>query len=148
MPRLGNLLWALKLLQQCENFLGVIVLRSVGHLLSGSMVEVMASSPKRTYATCPTSQVCCSQSPCPRDRPLLTRASAGDAETLKGRSGSVSCGVSGSWCTQGFVCALQESVFPILWKFCNQIPMAFKSNSLGVLSPFARSPSWEICCVP
>ena len=22
-----------------------------------------------------------------------------------------------SWCTQGFVCALQESVFPVLWKF-------------------------------
>ena len=24
---------------------------------------------------------------------------------------------SGSWCTQGFVCALQESVFPVLCKF-------------------------------
>ena len=88
--RLGNLLWALELLQQCKNFFGVIVLPFVGHLLSGSMVEVMASSPKRTYATCPTSQVCCSQSPCPRDRPLLTRASAGDAETLKVWSESVS----------------------------------------------------------
>ena len=33
----------------------------------------------------------------------------------------------GSWCTQGFVCALQESPFPIvLWKFCNQIPLTFK----------------------
>ena len=30
----------------------------------------------------------------------------------------------GSWCTQGFVCALQESVSPVLWKFCNQIPLA------------------------
>ena len=47
-PRLGNLLWALKLLQQCENFLGVIVLRSVGHLLSGSMVGLMVTSSKRT----------------------------------------------------------------------------------------------------
>ena len=27
------------------------------------------------------------------------------------------CGVSGSWCTQGFVCALQESVSPFLCKF-------------------------------
>ena len=27
----------------------------------------------------------------------------------------------GSWCTQGFVCALQESVSPVLCKFCNQI---------------------------
>ena len=30
----------------------------------------------------------------------------------------------GSWCTQGFVSALQESVSPVLWKFCNQIPLA------------------------
>ena len=88
--RLGNLLCVLELSQQCKNFFHIIVLQFVGHLLSGSMVEVMASSPKRTYATCPTSQVCCSQSPCPRDRPLLTRASAGDAETLKVWSESVS----------------------------------------------------------
>ena len=27
----------------------------------------------------------------------------------------------GSWCAQGFVCALQESVSPVQWKFCNQI---------------------------
>ena len=37
----------------------------------------------------------------------------------------------GSWCTQGFVCALQESVSPVLWKFCNQIPLAFKVKFLG-----------------
>ena len=30
----------------------------------------------------------------------------------------------GSSCKQGFVCALQESVSPVLWKFCNQIPLA------------------------
>ena len=32
----------------------------------------------------------------------------------------------GSWCTQGFVCALQGSVSPVLWKFRNQIPLASK----------------------
>ena len=42
-------------------------------------------------------QVCCSQSPCPRGRPLLSHASVGDTQTLKGRSGSVSCGVPRSW---------------------------------------------------
>ena len=31
-----------------------------------------------------------------------------------------------SWCAQGFVCALHESLFPVLWMFCNQIPLAFK----------------------
>ena len=30
----------------------------------------------------------------------------------------------GSWCAQGFVCALPESVSPVLSKFCNQIPLA------------------------
>ena len=38
----------------------------------------------------PHLEVCCSQSPCPHRRPLLTRASAGDAETLKVWPGSVS----------------------------------------------------------
>ena len=31
-----------------------------------------------------------------------------------------------SWCAQGFVCAPQESVSPVLCKFCNQIPLASK----------------------
>ena len=26
----------------------------------------------------------------------------------------------------GFICTLQESVSPVLWKFCNQIPLASK----------------------
>ena len=38
MSRLGNLLWALESLQQCKNFLAIIVLQFVCHLLSGSMV--------------------------------------------------------------------------------------------------------------
>ena len=44
-----------------------------------------------------------------------------DSWTLIGKSGSVSCGVTapypGSWCTQGFISALQESVSPVLCKF-------------------------------
>ena len=39
-----------------------------------------------------------------------------------------------SWCTQGFVCALQESVSPILCKFCNQIPLASKIKFPGGFS--------------
>ena len=38
--RLGNLLWALEFLQQCENFFSIIVLQFVGCLLGGSMVEL------------------------------------------------------------------------------------------------------------
>ena len=90
--RLGNLLWALELLQQCKNFFGIIVLQFVGRLLGGSVVVLMVTSSKRTYAARHTSQVGCSQSPCPCGRPLLTPASTGDPQTLKGRPGSVSCG--------------------------------------------------------
>ena len=90
-PKLGNLLWALELLQKCEKFFGIIVPQFVGHPLSGSIVELMATFSKRTHATCRVSQLCCSQSPCPCSRSLLTCASTGDALTLKGRSGSVFC---------------------------------------------------------
>ena len=37
----------------------------------------------------------------------------------------------GSWCTQVFVCALQDSVSPVLWKFCNQVPLASKVKFSG-----------------
>ena len=60
-----SLLWALELLQQCENFFGIIVLQFVGCLLGGSMMGLMVASSKRTYATRSTSSVCSSQSPCP-----------------------------------------------------------------------------------
>ena len=92
--RLGSLLWPLELLQQCENFFGITVLQFVGCLLSGSIVELMAASSKRTDATCHASQLCCSQSPHPHSRSLLTFASTGDTQILKGWSGSVFPGVS------------------------------------------------------
>ena len=53
--------------------------------------------------------------------PQLIHTSSRDSWRLTGKSGSVSVGPqllsSGSWCTQGFVCALQESVSPVLCKF-------------------------------
>ena len=76
-PRLGNLLWTLEHLQQCANFFGVIVLQFVGCLFGASMIGL----------ACHSSHICCSQSPCPQGRPLLTHASAGDTQTLKARSG-------------------------------------------------------------
>ena len=41
-------------------------------------------------------QVCCTQMPCSCGGPLLTRASAEDTQTFKGRSGSVSVGSPGA----------------------------------------------------
>ena len=60
-----------------QNFFGVIVLQFVGSLLGDYMVGLMVTSSKRTYATRCASLVCCSQSPCPCSRLLLTCASAG-----------------------------------------------------------------------
>ena len=36
-----------------------------------------------------------------------------------------------SCCTQGIVCALQKSVSPVLWKFCNHITLASKVKFPG-----------------
>ena len=64
---------------------------------------------------------CYTQCPQPCSRPPANHASARDFWTLTGKSGSVSCGVaapsSGSWCSQGSVCVLQESVSPVRCKF-------------------------------
>ena len=77
------------------NLFGIIVLQFVSHLLSGSMVGLMMTSSKKAYATHCVTQVYCTQSPCPCGKPLLTHASAGDTQMLKGRSGSVSVGSLG-----------------------------------------------------
>ena len=50
----------------------------------------------------------------------------------------------GSWCTEGFVCALQ-GLFP--QSCASSVIKSYwppKTNSLWVLSPFVRSPSWEM----
>ena len=64
---------------------------------------------------------CYTQCPQPCSRLPANHASARDFWTLTGKSGSVSCGVtapsSGSWCSQGSVCVLQESVSPVRYKF-------------------------------
>ena len=77
------------------NLFGIIVLQFVSHLLSGFMVGLMVTSSKKAYAIYCVTQVCCMQSPHPCSKPLLTHASAGDTQTLKGRSGSVSVGSLG-----------------------------------------------------
>ena len=64
---------------------------------------------------------CCTQCPQPCSRPLPTHASpetSGHSQASLGHSLAGSLHLSpGSWCTQGFVCALQESVSPVLCKF-------------------------------
>ena len=57
-------------------------------------------------------------------QPTLLPETPGHLQASLGQSlvGSVLLS-PGSWCTQGFVCALQESVSPVLCKCYNQIPL-------------------------
>ena len=77
------------------------------------VMKIMVTSFKRSHACTATLNAPKCSSPPP------THASVQDGWTLMGKSESVSCGVTVpfSWCTQGFVCALQESVSPVLCKF-------------------------------
>ena len=99
-----------------------------------TMVGVMATSSKRTYASMlHLPGLLRWPWPRPRGRPLSTCPFTTDSQTLTGKSGSVSWGDTvlspRSWCAQGFVCALQVS--SVLRKFCNQIPPAFKVRVPG-----------------
>ena len=72
----------------------------------------------------------------PLRRPLLTRIYSGSPQTLTGRSGSVSCQGSlqlspGSWCTQGFVCTLQESLAGMGFDFNKIVPLLSSCCSLS-----------------
>ena len=98
----------------------------MGCLLSGSMVGLMANSSKTAYATGCVTQVYCTQSPCPCSRPLLTHASTGDSQTLKGRSGSVSVG-SLSPGAQKVLFELTEHLWKVLSLILNMISPLLQS---------------------
>ena len=76
---------------------------------------------------CQGSQDCCSQFPWPHSRPLLTHTSARDSWTLR----QVWLSLLWGYCSiplvlvpQGSVCALQESVSPVLcefWQLCGGV---------------------------
>ena len=82
------------------------------------VMRIMVTSFKRSHTGCTQCLQHCR-------RPPLTHTSTRDSWTLTGKSGSDLWGLMeslllspGSWCAQGFVCALQESVSPVLCKFC------------------------------
>ena len=73
-------------------------------------------------------QVCCIQNPCLCGRPLLTCSSAGDTQTLKGRSSSVSVGSPGVhkvlfepsehfWWVWGLILNTVSPFLPSCWGF-------------------------------
>ena len=61
---------------------------------------------------------------------LLFVPSTRDSWTLTGKSDSVSAPFFWLLVCTG-LCSLQESVSPVLWKFCNQIPLASKVKFIG-----------------
>ena len=89
---------------------------------------VLATSSKGLMLTCCTSQESvshyCQPMP-PLETPGYSQTSL--AQSLLG----LLLLSPGSCCAQSFVCALKESVSPVLWKFCNQIPLVFKVKFLG-----------------
>ena len=76
---------------------------------------------------------CSIKCPQPCSRPPPTYAFARDSCTLTGKSGSVSCGTlllsPWFWCVYGFVCALQESVSPLLCNFWQLYSGVMETNS-------------------
>ena len=74
-------------------------------------------------------------------RPTLPPETPGHSQASLGQSLVGSLLLSpGSWCTQGFVCALQEPVSPVLWKFCSQIPLASKVKFSGSSQSLCQIP--------
>ncbi|CAM9671314.1 unnamed protein product [Rangifer tarandus platyrhynchus] len=108
----------------------------------GLMVTSKGLMPMGTF------QDSCSQHPHPCGEPLLTHTSTGGPPILAGSFGSVSCGVAAPFlwvlvCTRFCLCPPRlESLFPpVLWKSCNQIPLAFKVRFPGDTQSFCQIPS-------
>ena len=94
------------------------------------VMAVMATSFKRTFsctflfsAPDPASGHCW-------PTPLLETLGHSQASLAQSPVGSLLLS-PGSWYAQGFICARQEFVSPVLWKFCNQIPLASKVKFPG-----------------
>ena len=87
---------------------------------------------------------CCTQCHQPCKRPLPTHASAGDSWTLTGKSVPVSCGVTApfSWVLvlTRFCFCPPRVCFPVLCKFCNQIPLASKVKFSWSSQPLCQIP--------
>ena len=109
--RLGSLLWGLELLQQWENLFGITVLQFVEYPPSGSIVWLMVISSKKTCTTSCVPQNSAAKAPVPMPcrRPSNTYRQVW-LDLLWGAGVVVTVPFLGSWCTQGFICALQASL--------------------------------------
>ena len=111
----------------------------------GSVVRLMASPIGLTSRG--IFQDCCCQCPRPCHEPLPTQASTGDPPTVAGSFASVSSGVTAPfpWVVVHVRLCLcpprVESLFPpVLWKYYNQSPVAFKVRFPGDSQPLYQIP--------
>ena len=106
------------------------------------LMKIMATSFQRSRArtatlSAPDPAAGCRRPTPPPETPGHSRASLGQSLV-----GSLLLSAR-SWCTQGSVCALQESVSPILCKFCNQIPQASEVKFSGGSQSLCQIPRLE-----
>lgn len=112
--------------------------------------------PSRGFTSRGTFWDCCCLFPASCRELLLTHTCTGDPPTLAGSFASVSCvGAWGVVVTAAFLWVLVHTRFclwpsrlespfpPVLWKSCNQIPLAFKVRFPGDSSPSVGSPGWK-----
>ena len=119
--------------------MGLCFLPVVWHEARVEVIAIIAPSFQRTYT-----KTFVFSAPDPRAgrcRPLPLLEISGHSQARLAQFLVVSLFLSpGSCCSQGFVCALWESVSPLMRKFCNQIPLAFKVKLPGV--------SQSLCWIP
>ena len=129
----GNLVLALMSGIMINKSLIHFLLMSVAMFSSCSLIRgqtmvgviVMAISSKSTYAwTIVFSALDLMADHC-RSTPLLETPGHSQTSLAQSLAGSLLLS-PGPWCAHGFVCVLQESVSPVLWKFCNKILLASK----------------------
>ena len=91
------------------------------------VMKIMATSFKRSHAS--TATLSAPDPEAGHHWPMTPLETPGHSQASLGQSLVGSLPLSpASWCLQGFVCALQESVSPVLCKFCNQIPLPSEVN--------------------
>ena len=105
----------------------------------GEVMKIMVTSFKRSHAC--TAALSASNPAAGHHQPTPLLETPGQSWASLGQSlvGSLLLSL-GSWCTQGFVHVLQESVSPVLCKFCSQMPLASKVK-------FPRD-SQSLCQIP
>ena len=118
------------------------VITGHGGQTMGGIMAVMPTSFKRIYAHTvvfgalePTAGHC-------QPKPLLETPGRSQAGLFWGR-----CSLLLATDEHKIFFVPSKTVSPVLWKFCNQIPLASKDKFPGNSQSVCTFPGWKICCV-